>query len=569
MKIATILFLLLLPLTVFAAPPGKTLPESDPTYQVVRAVFDRLARVVGGVPPQLYLVKTTKPLKVVLGADPLIPVRVEQGKFIVMDEGLVAMTAELGSPGSRDNALAFLLGHELAHYAAKQSGGLAGDGRSEAENVKAEEFADRMGVWYAGEAGYEPFPAAEQILPKVYEKYHDNNPELKGYPKLNKRMAIISGVREQMIAKLPFLDAATTLLAISRPFEASRLFEHVARSYESRELLNNAAVAAALAALTLQPTPYFYPFELESAYRFPSRIKDGRNKGIERRLELESANSFSSHGDEYHLKSILPKTRTREVPSEQDEQRAALLTKSADLLDHALFIDNTYVTTQLNRAAVAELQGDRETMTYRLSLADKLAGTSADPQSQARIAILRGISLAKEGKRAEAAAAFTAARPRAEQMAITNLLAIDEDPKLPPPPFIPDDPVKETINGASPVTKRDSARIIAADPLLLDDEYGGNITIHRLTTAGWNGARLKMGKLIVTTITTPANFAAASKRGIRQGDSDSDVTGRYGRPNRTIATRQGNLLVYSQDSVIFTINREQKVLGWTIYSVQE
>ncbi len=135
-RISLILLMLLLPFRVFASPPAKTLPETDPAYQVVRTVFDRLARVVSGVPPQLYLVKSDKPLKTALGGDPLLPMSVEKGKFIVMDEGLVILASGLGSPRVRDNALAFLLGHEMAHYAAKQSGGLAGDAKIESENVK-------------------------------------------------------------------------------------------------------------------------------------------------------------------------------------------------------------------------------------------------------------------------------------------------------------------------------------------------------------------------------------------------------------------------------------------------
>ena len=545
MRTALVLLLLLLPMTALAATPAKILPETDPVYQVVRTVFDRVVRVVSGVPPQLYLVKADEPLTSHLGTDPLLPMSVKNEKFIVMDERLIPLAAGLGSPRERDNALAFLLGHEMAHYAAKQSGGLAGDEKIASEKLKAEEFADRMGVWYAAEAGYEPFPAAENILLKTYQTYRDGKKEPEGYPALNKRIEIIRGVKDQLNEKLPFLDAATTLMVLNRPTEAGRLFEQVGRTYESREILNNAAVASALAALSLQPPPYFYPFELETAYRFPSRSRD------------------------VDLSMLLPTTRSLAVKQELETKRKVLLEKSVKLLDHALFLDKEYATAQLNRAAVAELQDDPPTMTYHLSMAEKLAKTSGDLLTQARINILQGISLAKAGKRTEAAALFTAARPHVEQMAITNLLAIDEEPKLPPPAFIPDDPVKETISGAFPADKAHSKKIADAKALLSTDQYGGDITINMLATAGWSGARLKMGKLIVTTITTPGNYTLASKRGVRLGDLESDIYGRYGRPNRIITTRQGNLLVYSQDSIIFTVNREQKVAAWTIYSVQE
>jgi hypothetical protein len=534
-----ILLLLLTALPAAAAPSAKTLPESSPKYQTLKKVFDRLARVVERVPPQLYLLQADnwdEPAKSAFGADPLSPLRVnEQGKFVVMDASLLDTFADtFPSQRERDNALAFVIGHELAHYANRQSGGLAGDEKEKKDRKKAEELADRKGAWYAGEAGYEPFPAAEQALRTIYEKYRQGKPNLEGYPTLQERIRNLHTVRDELAGKLPFLNAAELLLAIGRPLEAARLFEHVARDYTSLGTLNNAAVANALASLALRPrSPFFYPFELETNYRFKSRSKGA------------------------------------EADEDQEAARSQLLNKAATLLEKAILLDNGYVTTLLNRAAVADLQGDSDTVRYRLGQAEKIASADADRQTLSRIAVLKGIALAKSGKRKEAADLFTAVRPEAESMAVTNLMAIDADIELPPPASIPDDAVAETINNFSPINKEIVVKIRGGNPLLLNDEYGGNVTINLASNKEWLGFRVRLGShLTVTTITTPEGYAAPSKRGVRVGDSEAAVTGRYGRPNRIIATRQGTLLAYSQDSVIFSIGRDGRVAGWKIYTVE-
>jgi hypothetical protein len=56
---------------------------------------------------------------------------------------------------------------------------------------------------------------------------------------------------------------------------------------------------------------------------------------------------------------------------------------------------------------------------------------------------------------------------------------------------------------------------------------------------------------------------------VKVGDSEASVTGRYGRPNRIIATRSGSSLIYEQDSIIFTIGRGSQVSGWIVYHVEE
>lgn len=553
-----ILFLLLFPSFACATQIPKTLSESSQKYRTVRTVFDRLARVGSRVPPRLHILKADdrdNKLFISLGIDKFTRIRVNvEEKFVAIDEDLVDLMDSLGS--ERDNALAFLLGHELAHYAASESSGFAADrstamlqaicaGQKEkkqreicitklnqngmADKMEREARADRLGSWYAVEAGYEPFPAAERAIRTIYKQYSpDSGPS--GYPAMEERITIVNQVRDYLADKKPYFDAATLLVTLGRYHEASRLFEFLARDFQSRELLNNAGVANTLAALSIGPRPkYHYPLELETAYRYPAR--------------------------------------TKEFYENWEIARRNLLTKAADQFDWALRIDPEYATAHMNRATVALLLGTEEELDFHLRKARSQAKSVRDELLLARLQILEGINLADHGKTVEAASLFTQARSKAESMAVSNLLAIDENPNLPPRQFFPDNKVDESVATLRPADMIHKTSEKHSNDL--KDQYDSPIKLTFYTAAKWHGAKLQVGTLNVSTISTPANYVIASKRGVKIGDNEGSVTGRYGRPNRIIATRSGSNLIYEQDSIFFSIDRVGTVAGWTVYSVEE
>ncbi|GAM11196.1 hypothetical protein OR1_03506 [Geobacter sp. OR-1] len=518
---------------ITAAATSKILPESDPKYRIVNAVFERLARVGNRVPPRLHILKADnwdKPMKSSFGPDPTSRIRVsEEGKFVVIDEELIDILSKLGSPQARDNALAFLLGHEFAHYAAWQSGSFISNMKKKEDRQQSEQLADRLGCWYAVEAGYDPFPVAEQSIRAIYDHYYPGKKVISDYLALVERIAIVNRVRDELAAKVPFFTAAMLLLSIDRPEEAARLFEHLARDFQSREILNNAGVAYALAAVAIPPrSKYFYPFELDVSFRYPSS--------------------------------------SRNMYPDGEVRRNALLTKAAGLFDRAIQLDPGYATAHLNRGCVAELLVSKNKLEYHLNEAADLAKQSGNNQLLARIAIIRGITLARSGRPTEAAAAFSDARTSAESMAITNLLAIGATPELPPPAYIPDEPAIESIGGIPLSRLRDPNLIPAVGALQMGDEYDTPaVKIYRKSATTWEGVRLQIGSLVVTTVATPERYAGTSARGISIGDDRSKLDATYGRADRIISTSQGSINIYSQDNLIARISPDNRIQGWLIY----
>lgn len=557
-RLILVLMVTLLPLMAGAAPPPtrSLLPESNPTYLLVRNVFTRLARVANRVPPQLHVIKAgelDKKTDIDVGLSRFTPIRVnETEKYVAMDEGLVDLLSTLGSEKLRDNALAFLLGHELAHYAAHESGDFAADRSGsmlketcekmkqkpqrdacleklakslKATDVEREAQADRMGAWYAMEAGYDPFPAAELAIKAIYERYFKNSPP-SNYPPMMERIKIINQVRNFIGQKQPFYDSAVLLMTLGRYEEAGRIFGHMATDFQSRELLNNAGVAFTLAALAMEQQPKFhYPLELEATYRYPARAR----------------------GDDDELQLY----------------RIGLLAKAADFMDRALHQEPEYTTAHLNRACVAELQGTRDEFIFHMNKARGQASKAGDKIMLARLQILEGIDLARQGNKLAAAELFTVARSKAESMAISNLLAIGVKPENLPIGYVPDNDVKETIANVSPGDL--ARRSPEADSRQLGGIYATAIKIWTYTDKRWSGTKLQADDLIVYTLSTLPDSIVASKREVRIGDNDGVPLARYGIPDRIIATRDGWFYFYDHDSIIFNINRDKKVAGWTIF----
>ena len=182
---------------------------------------------------------------------------------IGLEEDTYDLCVSLGADSL--NALSFLMGHELAHYY-KDHGWIGdfGSGFTDLEvgqEMKAlrrdlsklteiETEADYFGGFFGYVAGYETLNAADRVLDQIYSTYGlDEN--LKGYPSLSDRKIIADRSREDLKALIPVFDAGNALLLLGNYIEAAGCFDHIAKSFPSREILNNAGVARALQALNL------------------------------------------------------------------------------------------------------------------------------------------------------------------------------------------------------------------------------------------------------------------------------------------------------------------------------
>lgn len=198
----------------------ESLPEDNPVYRQVEAVYERLVPAFGEgrLPPRLVVVPAgVKSRESVAssggGNEGSLVFEASSGMlaegYVAIEERTVAALADLGA--ERDNAIAFLLSHELAHVYLRH--GWVGDfGNSFARTdmgrkmmkaatyedmVTRETEADHFGAFYGYLAGYDTLGVASKTLEKIYNTFALSE-QIPNYPSKTERIAIAQRQMESL-----------------------------------------------------------------------------------------------------------------------------------------------------------------------------------------------------------------------------------------------------------------------------------------------------------------------------------------------------------------------------------
>lgn len=215
------------------------LPVTHPLAHRVDRIFTKLLRVSGkrpGVVFEVYVLDTPK-----------ILVQAMPGGAVAISRGAVDETR------GDDNALAFLLAHEIAHVIRDHHGllssyqqisvtgpshSVASRKEEEARTLQAMELeADRLGLLYASLAGYRG-RSAIPILQRVVA-LTGSSPF---HPDPSQRAEAIQASMRQITAHLELFSLGLIYMATGQYEEASKIFETFASLYPSREVYNNLGV---------------------------------------------------------------------------------------------------------------------------------------------------------------------------------------------------------------------------------------------------------------------------------------------------------------------------------------
>ena len=209
------------------------LPAEDASVQRARAVFDKLARAAGRRPGLVLDLNVLDTPRVMGQALP--------GGLVVLSRGLLDLT------GGDDNALAFVVGHELAHLLRDHHAALAGRlpetghaiAPEHAQLYQEKELeADRLGALFAVLAGYQP-TAAISVLQKVAA---DARPD-RLHPGPRVRADAVSRQLADVAAHVEVLHLGLFLLGMGQSLEAARVLEQFAAVFPAREALSLAGTA--------------------------------------------------------------------------------------------------------------------------------------------------------------------------------------------------------------------------------------------------------------------------------------------------------------------------------------
>jgi tetratricopeptide (TPR) repeat protein len=552
--IACLLFLLMNSSNGFS-----TIDIDNFSYRRVKVVYDEVARAFGdGRPsPRLVLVAGEKDAGTAARIENAVETAGELFRApgsrkevtIFLSERAISLLATLGE--DMDNGLAFLLGHELAHFYLRH-GWVAQFGNSfSALNVgktmnrtasmddiiKVETEADYFGGFYGHLAGYNALGVAPRVLDLIYAAYHYPE-QIPNYPSLTERKLIAQNAAINLQKLIPVFDAANLLLLTEQYEPAARLYEYLGRTFPSREIHNNTGVAYALAALRLYKPgllTFAYPFELDAETRLRQ-----------------------------------PQGKLRLISSQQNEElRHLLLKKAADAFEAAIHQDPKYAAAYVNYAAITSLLGDNDTALLHANRAMELARLQNENAVLSDALVIRGILYALNGNRDRALVDFAAARNYGTPIALINLTILQGEKKISPKSEKEIRSLEvEKISGMSPSSPFMGKRNMNSFTLEGAVKEDPIITIESSHHGGWEAGKISVGRKTTSMVSTLRNYVGNTARGIRIGAGKDDIRNVYGEPTRIISTRRGFYLVYRDNGIIFSLDPSLNLTGWILYDFQ-
>lgn len=196
-----------------------------------------------------------------------------------------------------ENAVAFLLGHELTHYYQKhdwQEAGFTTGFLTSLEifqkNIHHEKEADTYSAFITHLAGYNSIKILPQLLENIYQEYGLKGKELKNYPSLTERKALANEVCKTVQGLIDIYQVGNYLYALGRYEDALVNYEYLLKYVKYKELYNNIGLCALYAALPAiqRDFPFEYPLTLDST--IPLRAPSGFTK---EELMQKAINNFS------------------------------------------------------------------------------------------------------------------------------------------------------------------------------------------------------------------------------------------------------------------------------------
>ncbi|MEM7371423.1 MAG: hypothetical protein AAF587_22605 [Bacteroidota bacterium] len=219
---------------------------------------------------------------------------------IVIEQKAVNVCESFGNQS--ENALAFLIGHELTHCYQQVSWvtNYLSFNFTMGSNTEKERMADIRGAFAARLAGYDTRLVVETLIEKLYEEYNLMGKTLVGYPPLEERKQTATYVTEQADELWHIYQTATYTTILEKYELAIQNYLYLSNYYSGREVYNNLGLLYAQLAMTVSGKNYdslLYPLELDTE----TRILNARDKGQLNLPELEIRQEFLNKADDYFL----------------------------------------------------------------------------------------------------------------------------------------------------------------------------------------------------------------------------------------------------------------------------
>jgi hypothetical protein len=436
-----------------------------------------------------------------------------------------------------DNAIAFLLAHELTHYYEKHAWRKAfiKDNRnleiskrlnSIHDDVVHETEADMLGGFLAYAAGYGLFEDADSVITRLYRAY--NFPDtLDLYPVKSERIEIANRSSKEMKLLANVFDVANYLIGVDKHEQAYAYYEYISNNYQSPDIYNNIGVLGVINVMKL-----FDEDDLKFKY-----VTE---------LDIDFAGSRDA---------------TRDIPAEIENG----LNQAIAQFNAAISMNPNYAPAYLNKANAFALKRDWVRADFYLNQEAKtvaMKDTVKYKKVLQDIKVLNGIIAYEQGDSSKARAIFEEAKSEGSQIAAENLRILDGGKFNHNPSHIIENST-ETIDGLT-INKLwgRGSRIDNKKTVAVNSKY---VLMQRLTQNGHGQGFIHRNletRMLIAFIATRDSYEGATAAGIKHGSLEEDVVAAYGEPVLRRETTQGQMMIY--DNITFII-KDNKVVKWVIY----
>ena len=517
----------------------KHIPSSFYKYKVAAEVFDDLVYAKGNfgmIAPKFFMADSEK----------CAAVYEPKTRSIILEEKAYDICTTFGKDSL--NALACLLAHELTHYYEKHDFSSAFAEKSDLlekskkmdrmlrmeEKERKEIEADLLGGMLAFAAGYDPYGMMNQFLRKVYKAY-DLDEELAGYPSLEKRIKYAEFAQENLLELIDVFETANYLIALGKYEDAKTYYEYIVGFYNSREIFNNLGVISCLSAMEYfnrKEMPFSLPIELDAQSRL--------NKNPRGSL------------------------------SERKEKREVFLKDAIKYFTDASSLDPDYSLAQLNLGCAYILLNDsRQARHFTENVLEMNQKNKINMKVLSDSYVLFGIIAAMNNDTISAQENFDKAYNLGGNISLAKINSDILNGEYRFTSRLKDhskdlDEEEESIDGIflSDLISDDIATDIEVQ---IESEVVLYIKLNENSKVFIHFHR----EPVALIHRTGSRYKNKSLKGTKVNDDKTALIGLYGVPWREFNLSTGQMLIYPQSNMIFTLGTNGRVKGWCTYHAED
>lgn len=517
---------------------------------IVKSVYKKVfaASTNDGIAPNLLFVNE-KSNMASMGKD-------DQGKpLLKFEESAFDVCAAFGD--KRDDAIAFLIGHEIAHHNLEHNWSddfrfaytvkdlrkeFVKHDRDTVSRKKFETQADERGGIYAYMAGYNSSGIISDLLTNLYTEYgFVDNPK---YPSLQQRINLAEEQDSLVQVFIKVFENANYAMLAGKYNIAIHCYEYIVQNqkFESREILNNLGVAYFQKGVELTDAAdikYIYPIELD----LESKLLDRGHKGMGPDL-------------------------------------IELFEKAKNYFELAARRDKEFATGYLNIACAQSVLGEYDMAYAFLKKAMKYSKdskTATFKNAQVVMAIINDLN--PDGDKEETKDILESLVDEGHILADLNLQIfngkdiVDLDPIRLPISWMGDDveasensmfTAQEKISGLSEYSQSALTKIPAERSEVIKTARRTKVYVGSFDDSRVFASNDENNKFLLFHSTLD-NYIGETEKGIMLGSSKADVLKLYGTPNSVINTAQGDVYSYNSSQLLILINTEGIVTKWIIW----